>query len=76
MKRLQVLISAVLFILAFQDCKSQTAVKISKPELEIQGNRVKITYDINDYKPNDKFIVWIEIEDANGRLINAKSIVL
>ncbi len=68
------LISAVLFILAFQDCKSQTAVKIPKPELEVQGNRVKITYDINDSKPNDKFIVWIEILDANGRSIDPKSI--
>lgn len=74
MKRLQVLIFALLFILAFQDCKSQTKVNISKPELELQGNRVKITYDIIDFTPNDEFNVWIEVEDGNGKLINAKSL--
>ncbi len=74
MKRLQVVISTLLFILTFQVCKSQTDVKISKPELELEGNKVKITYDISDYKPDDVFIVWIEITDANGRSVNAKSI--
>ena len=63
------------FLLAtIPDGHSQYQTQTLKAEVELQGNRVKITYDISGTSPGDAFSVWIEITDASGKSLTAKSL--
>lgn len=74
MNRIRLLFLALLAVLSISESKSQTNARISKPELELKDNKVKIIYAIDNYKLDDKFVIWIEITDADGKLIPAKAL--
>lgn len=55
-------------------CFSQSSVQISKPHLELQDNLVIISYHIINSTANDRFNIWIEATDADGKNLNAMSL--
>ena len=65
----------ILFLLAiFLQVKAQSEAKITGPRIDQIQNTVRITYDIQDASPGDQFTVWIEISDANGAPIKARTL--
>jgi hypothetical protein len=56
------------------NCIAQTSHEVSQPSLELRDNKLIILYDIKNFNPEETFKVWIEITDAEGNTINAKSL--
>ena len=48
--------------------------QITQPKLDYDGNQLSILYDLITRKSSDKFYVRIEIENANGLAIQAKTL--
>jgi hypothetical protein len=61
-------------VISGTSCYSQPPVKISDPRLEIRGNTLLISYDILNSDPEDKYIISIDIKDANGNTLKANSL--
>jgi hypothetical protein len=74
MSIMRLLISFLFLLVTISATRSQTSPKISNPQVELQGNRVRITYNIEDYYVSDKFNVWIEITDTDGKPIEARTL--
>jgi hypothetical protein len=56
------------------DCTGQITFTVSQPRLSISNGNLKITYDILDANPNDKFNIWLEITDSSGADISANTL--
>lgn len=65
----------LLFILILLEgkCFSQGVV-ITQPKLEIDGDKLLISYDIITEDPSDQFFIWVEIGKANGEKIHPRSL--
>ncbi len=61
-------------ILPGRICFAQTPIQVSDPILEVNDNVVHISYDILNGLLTDRYIVSLEILDANDGLIVAKSL--
>lgn len=53
---------------------AQSSVGVSAPELSLQNSVVEIVYDILNSSVTDKFTIRIEVTDANGRYIQARTL--
>jgi hypothetical protein len=67
------LILLALFVILYNS-SAQVSVKISKPTLEIQDNKLIINYDILHSKQSERFNIWIEVTDTAGNIVEAKSL--
>lgn len=52
----------------------QTRVTVTKPRLKLSNENLIIEYNILNTDPSDLFKVWIEVTNASGFMINAKSL--
>jgi len=64
----------VLFLISPSIILSQPEVIIPEPRLELVENRIIIEYDILNSQQTDLFFIWIEVTDANGRILSAVSL--
>ncbi|MFO7924141.1 MAG: hypothetical protein R6U58_10660 [Bacteroidales bacterium] len=60
-----------LIILACQSVAQD--FRITPPELNFDGNRLNIAYDILSDNSDDLFYVWVEIEKQNGEAVRVKT---
>ena len=52
----------------------QSGFRVTDPRLEFRDNKIHITYDILNYKPDDKFTVGIDVTDSDGNAIRARAL--
>ncbi len=71
-KALAVLV-VISFIFSGRYSHAQT-IQVSDPRLEMKDNRLLISYDILNSGPVDKFIVNLQVTDANGKSVNTHSL--
>ena len=70
----------VLFILitilvcTFQSGHTQSAAMVSDPNLSLHDNVVHIAYDILYSSESEKFSIRVEVSDAKGRFLNARTL--
>ena len=70
----------VLFILitilacTFQPGHAQSAAMVSDPNLSLHDNVVHIAYDILYSSESEKFSIRVEVSDAKGRFLNARTL--
>ncbi len=70
----------VLFILitilvcTFQPGHAQSATMVSDPHLSLHDNVVHIAYDILYSSESEKFSIRVEVSDAKGRFLNARTL--
>ncbi len=70
----------VLFILisilvcTFQPGHTQSAAMVSDPTLSLHDNVVHIAYDILYSSESEKFSIRVEVSDAKGRFLNARTL--
>lgn len=70
----------VLFILitilvcTFQPGHTQSAAMVSDPNLSLHDNVVHIAYDILYSSESEKFSIRVEVSDAKGRFLNARTL--
>jgi hypothetical protein len=74
MRKSTLYISVVVLNFFFSLCIAQTLPKVSKPSLELRDNKLIVHYNITNFDPADKFKIWIEMTDAEGNTINARSL--
>ena len=53
---------------------AQSPISVSKPQLELLSNELIITYDILNSDIKDLFVVWLEITDESGNVIQANTL--
>lgn len=53
---------------------AQSSVQISTPELEMRNDQILISYEILNSTSNDRFNIWIEVTDDNGRTLSARAL--
>jgi len=53
---------------------AQQAVQVTKPELSLENNKIRVSYDLLNTSPEEKFAIRIEVTDSEGNLINASSL--
>ncbi len=73
MRKLHPVLLAWLLVAIIPDGLSQFQTHPLKAEIELQGNSVRITYDISDSIQGDLYNVWIGITDANGNTLIART---
>lgn len=64
----------VILTIASNPLLAQSSVEISPPELELRDNRIVISYRILRSSDNDKFRIWVEATDDNGKDLHATSL--
>ena len=65
----------LLIILILLEGKSfSQGVVITQPKLEVDGDKLLISYDIITENPSDQFFIWLEIGKANGEKIHPRSL--
>jgi len=67
----------ILLILLTCTCRlsqAQSVIEVSRPELSIKDQEILIAYDILNSSESDKFSIRVEIADAKGRFIDARSL--
>jgi hypothetical protein len=74
MRKSALYLSIALFYFLFDNCNAQKLHEVSQPELKLKDNKLSIVYEIKNFNPEDKFKVRIEITDAEGLTIQAKSL--
>ncbi len=67
-----ILISILLCPVA--DLNAQSTVKVSKPVLSMNGNKVQISYDLLNSAKEDIYTIRIEVTDSKGQSIDARSL--
>ena len=65
------IIQVLLFLINPSLLLSQSVVTIPNPRLELDENKIIISYDILNSEPTDLFLIWIEVTDADGNNIKA-----
>ncbi len=73
MKRAFIFISLFLLAVSFAGF-SQSSASISKPELAMDENRISIQYDILNSGQNEKFNISLEVTDADGKRVMARTL--
>jgi hypothetical protein len=53
---------------------AQPVTMITRPRLEMQEDRLIISYDIRNFSGEDEFRIWLEITNVSGNAINAGSV--
>ena len=53
--------------------RGQTLAKIQNTNISLDNDRIIITYDLANAKPEEKFEIWLRITDADGVLIQGRS---
>jgi hypothetical protein len=61
------------FIIFSSEIKAQT-VSIETTQLQIVDKKLEISYDVIKAKKTDRFEVWVEIKNAEGEKINARTL--
>ena len=74
MKSTWLTFSLVLLLISPNILQCQTGVNITKPRLVISNEYLVIEYDILNSSSSDFYKVWIEITNASGIKINARSL--
>lgn len=74
MKRILLVALAGFFLGSSSSMLAQGTVQLSKPDLELQGNLVIISYEILQSTSSDLYRIWIEVTDDNGNILNARSL--
>lgn len=74
MKHIQLFALAV-FLLDFgTSISAQNTVQLSKPDLELKGNLIIISYEILQSSGSELYNIWIEVTNDNGNILNARSL--
>jgi hypothetical protein len=74
MKATAPILLAISLTFLFLQCKGQTSVEVSKPELSMQGKDVVISYHLLNSTASERFSVRIEITDSFGNPIEARTL--
>lgn len=53
---------------------TQPVTMITRPRLEMQQDRLIISYDIRNFSDADEFRIWLEITNVSGSALNAGSV--
>jgi hypothetical protein len=71
---INLIILVIILSSVFTDCTGQVTFTVSQPRLSLSEGNLKITYDILDTRPDDKFNIWLEITDSSGTVLNANTL--
>ena len=63
----------IIFIFLIDKSFSQGDL-LTEPRLEVDGNKLIISYDLITKRSSDQFYIWVEIEKTNGEKISPKSL--
>lgn len=74
MRKLLPILFTWFFLVTIPDSFSQIPVEIDNVGAVLQGNGIKITYDLSDYQAGDSYEVWVEIADKNGNILNVRTV--
>ncbi len=74
MKLTDLIIFSIALVCTGQSGLAQTSVEVSRPGLSMKDNGIQISYDILNSAETDEFSIRVEVSDAKGRLIEARSL--
>lgn len=64
----------IIFLLSLAGAVSSQDVFLTKPGLTFTDNQLTISYDLIDGVSNDKYFVWVEVVDNEGKTLKASGI--
>ena len=74
MGRIISLFPILCFFVCGTTCFAQTSIRIPDPRIELKDNVLHIYYDLLNSDLSDKFVVTLEITNAEGNKINANAL--
>jgi hypothetical protein len=66
-------VAAALNLLFAPALTAQTKARIDNVDFTADADKISINYDIIDSQADETFYIWIQVQSASGKLINAKS---
>jgi len=66
-------LAAALNFLIAPGLTAQTKARIDNVDFFAEADQIVISYDIINSQPDETFYIWIQVQTASGKLINAKS---